>query len=657
MNDENKPALERSQSILLVVYLLVVITILSSAVVAATLIYRQIHINAVRQHANEYHLTTRLDLSRIASEIHTIERNGVQSLLKRDERLEADKKRRENARSIYLMRSQLKSIEAIQTKFNDSTFKEATDRLAGAIGELENVIQGTQGTAQSSALTDQSFTATELVRVRSVQLDQLHQIGFQDDSAELQRLFDSRKFIVLVSIVSVAGCAVILALVSFARRAIIRQEAVERRLAQRALQAELLHSAVTMSEDTRSYQAAVKKCVEIVCRMTDWPVGHVYWISAENQSVLQSAGVWHVDEENDFRQFCSATEKLQFAKGEGLAGHVWTSDQSLWMIDPQNDPRCVRKELFKEHGILGAFGFPLKIRGRAAAILEFFSQNTIEPDETIMLMAQSVGEQVSRVIERIEADQAKLQQQERVQEELEKAKEELVIKTRFAAVGQVSAQVAHEIRNPLGSINNAIYYLRRHRVSDPEKQSQYLDLMAGEIATCNHFINELLDLTRRRRINAEPIDLTELLECVIARIPDSGGVDFKIVCDTDPFMLHCDRDRLVQVFSNLFKNSMEAIGQNGGEVTVLAKHSDGSDKIIVSDTGPGIQSENRGSVFDMLFTTKPSGTGLGLAICKQIVEQHGGTIRVIEQESNHSAFQIDLPRIRKEAITDSTEAG
>lgn len=228
-------------------------------------------------------------------------------------------------------------------------------------------------------------------------------------------------------------------------------------LSQRATEAELLYQAVVMADETDSLDAALQKCVDIVCEMTAWPVGHVYLPSVNGAPRLEPTQIWHFNDEQRFAKFREVTERTSFAMGEGLPGRIWKSGEPAWIVNVQKDSNFPRNKLCVDLGVKGAFGFPVKLREEVVAILEFFIEEEAEKNETLLLLVRSVGEQVGRVIDRKEAEEASQTRHELVAEELEHAKDELILKTRLAAIGQMSAQIAHEMRNPLGAVSNAIY--------------------------------------------------------------------------------------------------------------------------------------------------------------------------------------------------------
>ncbi|QDV43962.1 Globin-coupled histidine kinase [Stieleria neptunia] len=626
-----------SRSIFSYIVLLVVITILVSWAIAGALIQRRIEVNRLSRKSNSYHSTTRMSLSRIQSELSLIRQHRYRALLDPSDATLADEARRETGRSAYMINQRLRRVQRIQRQFDEPEFEASTRRLADAVAALNQAVQR----APTSPLSQTD--ALDRIGVRWIQLDRLHAHAFRDDARVMQSLEDSRMFLASVFSLSGLGLAAIVAVLVVAKRAVTRRDEMERKLAQRAMQAELLYRAVMMSEDTQSYPDALEKCVKIVCQMTDWSVGHAYWPSPSEPSRLVSADIWHFPDPERLESFRQAVENTFFVTGDCLPGRIWETGQPAWIENIQQDPNFIRKTLCESHGLRSALGFPLVIDGQVVAVLEFFSERTIQADEVMLLMARSVGEQVGRVLERIQVKELQRRHHERVEAELNEAKKELVVKTRLAAIGQVSAQVAHEIRNPLGAISNAIYYLKRSPRIDQQKKTQYLDLMNHEIATCNEFINELLDITRRRKLDRQPTRLADLMERVLSRSQMPQNIDLQLHCIPDTFECFVDEDQFVQVLQNLLNNSLDSLQETGGQIRITARRGDGRDVIIVRDSGPGIPMPDRGSVFDVLFTTKSTGTGLGLAICKQIVEQHGGTIRVADGESEGTEFQICLP--------------
>jgi signal transduction histidine kinase len=241
--------------------------------------------------------------------------------------------------------------------------------------------------------------------------------------------------------------------------------------------------------------------------------------------------------------------------------------------------------------------------------------------------------------------------EEQVQErttELRAAQEGLVRSERLAIIGQLSAGVAHDLRNPLGAINNAVYYLRRRLGASEVAQSnpkigQFLQVIEDEVQHSNRIITDLLDFARISPPSLSPTNLGETILDMLSSIEVRNNV--LIVKQFEPELQEvlADPEQIRRVFMNLTMNAQEAM-PDGGELTISTRMVNGFAEVAFSDTGIGIPDENLKKVFDPLFTTKPKGTGLGLAVCQETVTRHRGTIGVASKRGEGSTFTVRLPR-------------
>ncbi len=169
----------------------------------------------------------------------------------------------------------------------------------------------------------------------------------------------------------------------------------------------IIHRASQMAAETDSFEASLQMCVDIICEMTGWPVGHAYLAPNEETGGerLQPTEIWHCDSQRH-AEFKEVTERTEFASGEGLPGRIWESGEAAWVVDVQKDPNFPRAKLCEEIGVCGAFGFPIKIREETVAILEFFAEREMSSDEDLLRTVETVGEQVGRVLERRRAEKA-----------------------------------------------------------------------------------------------------------------------------------------------------------------------------------------------------------------------------------------------------------
>ena len=224
----------------------------------------------------------------------------------------------------------------------------------------------------------------------------------------------------------------------------------------------------------------------------------------------------------------------------------------------------------------------------------------------------------------------------------------------LAAVGQATTQVAHEIRNPLGSIRLGVSMLR-DSVSDPDALNT-IDLVERGIKHLNKLVVDVTQFSRQKELERSRVDLHESLErsidLITEKIVEKNTTVEKqfaagsIVGQWDPYQLR-------QVFVNVIANAVDASGENSEvlistELIAPETNGDGQPargyaRITIADHGKGMDKVTRDRIFEPFFSTKKRGTGLGLAIVKQIVEQHGGRISVDSEPGKGSQFHIDLP--------------
>ncbi|HEV2747344.1 MAG TPA: HWE histidine kinase domain-containing protein [Allosphingosinicella sp.] len=152
----------------------------------------------------------------------------------------------------------------------------------------------------------------------------------------------------------------------------------------------------SLASETDSFEDALRACLEAICDLTGWPVGHALITKKGDSSELVSTAVWHEAWPGAAARLREATESLIFRSGVGLPGTILASGEPVWVPDADNNLNFPRKGL----GFEAAFGFPVKSEGKILAILEFFTQSAAAPDPDLLLMVRTVGEQVARVLER-----------------------------------------------------------------------------------------------------------------------------------------------------------------------------------------------------------------------------------------------------------------
>ncbi len=214
---------------------------------------------------------------------------------------------------------------------------------------------------------------------------------------------------------------------------------------------------------------------------------------------------------------------------------------------------------------------------------------------------------------------------------------------RMAALGKMAAGIAHEIRNPLGTLRGFAQFFGT-RAGDDTESKGYADLMISEVDRLNQNISGLLQFARPREPQKVIVKVDDLIAKTVALMEgdfSSRKVNFHWECNTNT-EFSADPDLLLQVLLNLLKNSIGATPE-GGEVSLAAREDKGRVVVSVIDTGSGMTEQEQERMFDPFFTTKKTGTGLGLAVSHQIVEQHNGSFEVISAPDKGTEINIVLP--------------
>ena len=174
---------------------------------------------------------------------------------------------------------------------------------------------------------------------------------------------------------------------------------------QRALETEVLWQASIQVAQGGSFEELLRDCLERICRLTGWPVGHVVLPDdSQNPKRLLPSSVWHFSDDA-LRPVAEETKSFQFCFGEGLPGRIWEAGQPLWVPDIAESQNLPRKAVLLKYGLHAVFGFPVHAEGRLQAVLEFFSTATQAPDEQLLQVVQSIGQQLGRVLERQRANE------------------------------------------------------------------------------------------------------------------------------------------------------------------------------------------------------------------------------------------------------------
>ncbi|MBN2528600.1 MAG: HAMP domain-containing protein [Deltaproteobacteria bacterium] len=256
---------------------------------------------------------------------------------------------------------------------------------------------------------------------------------------------------------------------------------------------------------------------------------------------------------------------------------------------------------------------------------------------------------------------------------LEERDKKLIRSERLATAGRIAAQVTHEIRNPLSSLDLNADLLKDEIAQDGSKEEalQLLGAMQDEIERLTRITEAYLRFARLPapsvgEYRMHPV-IKNTVEFMMSQFSECN-IRVKMELEATPDTALFDKEQMIQVYMNLFRNAMQAM-PGGGDITIATSRDDDGLHILVKDDGAGISSESAVSIFDPFFTTKSEGTGLGLAMVRQICLAHGGNIQYIDQHSDEqnsglqnpiegnvegtvsgAAFEISIPVRKKETI-------
>jgi len=226
---------------------------------------------------------------------------------------------------------------------------------------------------------------------------------------------------------------------------------------------------------------------------------------------------------------------------------------------------------------------------------------------------------------------------------LKEAQDALIKREKLSTLGQIAGGIAHELRNPLGVISNAVYFLQMTMAEGDETVKEYLGIIQKEVQDAERIVRSLLDFMRVRPPEKEWVTVEGLINEVLSAytIPENIKLKLDFRGENKVFV---DINQIERCFSNLLHNAIQAMTPKGGELIIRTISQ--KDQVITQfiDTGPGLSKSDLERIFEPLFTTKARGIGLGLTVTKSLVEANGGKIIAESEKGKGSVFTVTLPR-------------
>ena len=242
--------------------------------------------------------------------------------------------------------------------------------------------------------------------------------------------------------------------------------------------------------------------------------------------------------------------------------------------------------------------------------------------------------------------------------ELQDSFEQIKRADRLSAVGQLSASLAHEIRNPLASIDGATNLIESEQTPQ-EMRTASLAIIRKEVQRLNRLLTNLLDFARPRKPEFQTVHADRLIDAIIALAGPSAqqkGITLHKDVPANVPAFECDPEQMKQVLLNLAINAVQAM-TGAGDIVLAARQHDSSVVISVRDQGPGIDAEDLDKIFNPFYTTKDAGTGLGLSVVYQIVNQHGGDVTAERNPEGGMTFSLTIPLDRRRGVEQEAHSG
>lgn len=416
-----------------------------------------------------------------------------------------------------------------------------------------------------------------------------------------------------------------------------KNEEARRRLSESQLLLELAR----LTSSTLELSTILDLASDFLVRFLDVTDGFI-WLYDAKEQYLQGFGA-SVGPRPHF-----ASIRIPLADPTSLAARVVRQRSAIVIPDVEKEPGSARADLVEKFKDRALVGLPLIAREQVVGVVvlgdkrgpRVFSSEWVELAQAATAhLALSMAN--ARLYESLKESYAELAQ----------ARAEMVHRERLAALGELAAIVAHEVRNPLGVIVNAAASLER-MVPRGDDTRMLFEIVGQESERLNQIVGDLIDFAKPRELSLQEEDVGAVIQEAIetaSRVPRPRGkaiVTFEKEVAPGLPQVPMDRRLVRQALVNVAVNAVQAMPR-GGRVKVRAERDGDSERgflrVDISDEGPGIPEETLARVFEPFFTTKAKGTGLGLALVKRIVEEHRGKVEVRSEEGKGTTFTFRLP--------------
>ena len=387
---------------------------------------------------------------------------------------------------------------------------------------------------------------------------------------------------------------------------------------------EALFSVSTEISSTLHLEEVLQRVVAHACRLMDARVASLLLIDKE-AGTLRPAATFGASE----AYLAQPDREIS----SSLTGEVIRTGRPLFILDVRKEIQYPVSELARKESLCSLLAAPLRTKTDVIGVLNVYTGEPRSFDDGDIRLLTLLANQSAIAIENASLHQDEMEARERLRQS-----------EKFAALGKLSAGLAHELRNPLNTVSMLIYAMSRE-LSQDQSMSADLQVVQGELRRMSLLIEQFLEFARPRPPHFQRERIEEIMEETLLLIGPEARSRRVMICKAWGKHLPTvwvDGAQIKQVFLNLLLNALQAM-PNGGRITVRIHESNGSILIAISDEGSGIPPEIRANLFQPFFTTKHGGTGLGLSISQRIVEGHNGRLRLLSQLGAGTTAIVRLP--------------
>ena len=374
---------------------------------------------------------------------------------------------------------------------------------------------------------------------------------------------------------------------------------------------------------------------------------------AEEFMEAEASSVFELDpEKGDITVRLARGEKGGFIQakrlrpGEGIAGWVIENGKPMNVEDVQKDARFSdrfdRETGFTTRSLICV---PLTIRDRTTGALQVLNKkdgNSFTEEDTELLIA--LAQQIAVALDNAKLYQRLQENFELTEQELKATQRKLIRSERSAAIANLVQGVAHEVRNPIMSIGGFATRMKADLAKDSRSQ-KYLDIILSETSRLEKLVRDVKEIAEMQTVHLRPTDVKKLLTEFIEEFSSTmAGQAIRLETDIEEDLptINLDQEQISRALRNIVQNSIEAL-QEGGTLRLEARELDSTIRIVIEDSGVGIDEDKLDSVLDPFVTSKTTGAGLGLTMVYQIVTNHRGEIDIKSSGGKGTIVSLELP--------------